>query len=154
MTECAVLALGDLRVALPLPNVERVLRAVHVTPLPDTPEVVAGIVNIAGNPVPVFDLRRRLRLPDKTLSPADRIVVARSRGKRVALVSDAVEDILDYADPEYVDAESLVPGLAHVKGVLVLGDRLILVHDLDAFLSLEEDASLDRAMASSEGRDG
>lgn len=147
MAECAVLALGDLRLALPLSNVERVLRAAHVTPLPDAPEAVAGIIDIAGDLLPVFDLRRRLHLPEKALSPADRIVIACSRGRRVALIADVVEGIVDHVDSDYVAAEDLVSGLEHVKGVLVLDERLILVHDLDLFLSPEECACLDRAMA-------
>ena len=47
-----------------------------------------------------------------------------------------------------ISAEHVLPGLGHVEGIIKFEDGLILIHDLDKFLSLEEEASLDLALSS------
>jgi purine-binding chemotaxis protein CheW len=43
-------------------------------------------------------------------------------------------------------AEEILPGLAYVAGVIRLDDGLVLIHDLDTLLSLEEEHTLEDAM--------
>ena len=68
----------------------------------------------------------------------------------MALMADAVSGIFEYAEPDIVGAETIIPGLEYIDGVVKLSDGLILIHNLDRFLSLEEAESLDRAMAMSQ----
>jgi purine-binding chemotaxis protein CheW len=80
---------------------------------------------------------------------SDQFVIARTRQRSVALVTDAVSGIFEYAEPDIVVAETILPGLEYIDGVVKLSDGLILIHNLDRFLSLEEAASIDSAMAAS-----
>jgi len=150
MTEYAVLCFDELRVALPLACVERVVRAVYLTPLPDAPEIILGVVNVQGRVIPTVDMRRRFRLPEREIALSDQIVVAHTGRRAVALVADAVSGIFEYAESDIVGADTILPGLEYIDGVVKRGDGLILIHNLDRFLSLEEAQSLDRAMAMSE----
>ena len=151
MAKYAVLCLDDMRVALPLSFVERVVRAVYLTPLPDAPGIVLGVVNVEGCIVPVVNIRRRFRLPDREISLTDQYVIAHSRQRKVALVADAVSGIFEYAALDIAGADTILPGLEYIDGIVKLSDGLILVHDLDRFLSLEEAQSLDHAMLLSTG---
>jgi purine-binding chemotaxis protein CheW len=45
-------------------------------------------------------------------------------------------------------AAEFAPGARHIEGILKTGEGLILIHDLEKFLSPEEERSLERAMAS------
>lgn len=148
MAEYAVLRFDELRVALPLGSVERVVRAVHPTPLPAAPAIVLGVVNVQGHVVPVIDLRRRFRLAEKAIALSDQIVLAQTSRRPLALVADRIDGIVEFAEPEIVGGEQILPGLEYVEGVLKLDDGMILIHNLDRFLSLEEGATLDQAMAS------
>lgn len=150
MDEYVVLCFDALRIALPLSDVERVICAVYVTPLPGAPAIVNGVVNLQGRVIPVVNMRRRFRLPERDIALTDRLVIAHTRQRPVALVADAVSGISDYAEPDIVGAATILPGLEYIDGVVKLDDGLILIHNLDRFLSLEEAASLDRAMAMSE----
>ena len=38
--------------------------------------------------------------------------------------------------------DAVIPGMAHVSGVVALTDGLLLIHDLDAFFSVEEEQQL------------
>lgn len=150
MGSYAVLCLDDMRVALPLPCVERVVRAVYLTLLPDAPEIVLGVVNVQGRVIPAVNMRRRFRLPDREIALTDQLVIAHASQRTVALMADAVSGIFEYAEPDIVGAETILPGLEYIDGVVKLSDGLILIHNLDRFLSLEEAESLDRAMAMSQ----
>lgn len=150
MGSYAVLCLDDMRVALPLPCVERVVRAVYLTLLPDAPEIVLGVVNVQGRIIPAVNMRRRFRLPDREITLTDQLVIAHTSQRTVALMVDAVSGIFEYAEPDIVGAETIIPGLEYIDGVVKLSDGLILIHNLDRFLSLEEAESLDRAMAMSQ----
>lgn len=141
-----VFALDDRRYGLPLSVVERVVRMVDVTPLPQAPEIVLGVVNVQGRVVPVLNLRRRFRLPERDLAFTDQLVIARTARRRVALAVDAATGVLEYATRQAVGARDIVPGIEYVEGVVKLADGLVLIHDLDEFLSLDEETVLDRAI--------
>lgn len=143
-------ALDRLACALRLPAVERVVRMVAVTPLPRAPAVVLGVVDVGGELVPVIDLRRRFGLPHRGCSADDQIILARSARRRLALVVDAVTEVLDCPAERLVDARRIMPGVDYLEGVLQAEQGLTLVQDLDAFLSLDEERALDAALAESE----
>ncbi len=138
--------LDDQRYALPLAAVKRVERAVAVTAVPAAPEAVLGVVNIRGQVVPVFNLRRRFRLPERRLGLTDRLIVARTRHRLVALLADAVQGLLEGPASQIIPAERVLPGLEYLRGVARLQGGMVLIHDLDGFLSLEEERRLEEAM--------
>lgn len=150
MTEYIVLVFDDLRVALPLAAVERVVRAVCFTPLPNAPDIIFGVVNVQGHVIPLVNMRRRFCLPEREIALTDKLVIAHTSQRPVALLADAVNGIHEYAEQDTVAADSIIPGLEYIDGVVRLDDGLILIHNLDRFLSLEEAASLECAMAASE----
>lgn len=142
----AVFSVDGHRYGLPLSVTERVLHMVAISPLPGCPEVVLGAINIHGDVVPVLDVRRRLGLPDGEYGPAARLLVARTARRVVALPVDDVLDVLEL-EPESVDSpDAIVPGMEHVSGVVALADGLLLIHDLDAFFSVEEERQLTRSL--------
>ena len=141
-----VLALDSQRYALPLPVVDRVVRMAAITPLPKAPDIVLGIVNIQGRVIPVINMRRRFCLPDREIALTDQLVVAHTAQRPVALVADAVLDVIASSAQSLIAAENILPRIEYVEGVIKLADGLILIHDLDKFLSLEEASSLDHAL--------
>lgn len=141
-----VFALDRQRYALPLPVVDRVVRMVAITPLPKAPDIVLGVVNIQGRVIPVIDMRRRFRLPEREIALTDQLVVAHTVRRPVALVADAVQDVITCAEQSLIAAENILSKVEYVEGVVKLTDGLILIHDLDKFLSLEEESSLDQAL--------
>ena len=135
------------RYALPLQAVERIVRAAQITPLPLAPPVVLGAIDIEGRILPVFNLRERFGLAAKPLEPADHFLIARTRARACALVIDAAEGVIDRTGIAVVDPASLAPNLEHLQGVIPLEDGMVLIQDLERFLSTEEARALDAALA-------
>jgi purine-binding chemotaxis protein CheW len=144
--QLVVFGLDEQRYALCLSAVEQIVRMVEITPLPQAPEIILGIVNIRGRITPVFHIRKRFRLPERDIGLSDHLIVARTSSRTVALVADAVIGVVSRAEENLTAVEQIFPGLEYVEGVVMLDDGLVFIHDLDTFLSLEEEKSMERAL--------
>lgn len=137
--------LDEHRYALPLSFVERIVRVVEVTPLPKAPEIVLGIVNVQGQVLPVVNVRKRICLPEREIDLSDQLIIAHTAKRAVALMVDAVA-IVECPDQEVFPADQILPAMEYFDGVAKLEDGLVLIHDLNKFLSLEEEEALDGAL--------
>jgi purine-binding chemotaxis protein CheW len=132
-------------------DVEEIVRAAAVTPLPGAPAVILGLLNLRGAPVPVLDARRRFGHPARALHPDEQFVVARAGGmgaaaRRVALRVDGAEALVEVPAGAIEDPRRHVATAAHVEGVVALDDGLLLIHDVARFLARAEAESLDAAL--------
>ncbi|HUA26842.1 MAG TPA: chemotaxis protein CheW [Steroidobacteraceae bacterium] len=144
--EWVVFSLDAGRYALPLAAVDRIVRAVEVTHLPTAPPIVRGAIDVQGRVLPVFDLRRRFGLPERDIDPADQFVIARSANRTVVLVVDTAQGVVQSPLSDTTSAASIASGLEHIRGVIRLPDGLVLIQDLDLFLSAAESRALDEAL--------
>lgn len=140
-------ALDELRFALPLPQVRGTVRAVAITPLAGAPGVVEGIVDVHGTVAPVLDLRARFRLPPRELALSDHMILADAGRRLVVLRVDRALDVLTVGDAELTPAPASEPVYAHLAGVARLADGMVLVSDLEAFLTQGESLALEAALS-------
>ncbi|HEY4367709.1 MAG TPA: chemotaxis protein CheW [Steroidobacteraceae bacterium] len=141
-----VFRLDEQRYALPLATVERIVRAVAITPLPKAPAIVHGVIDVEGSVLPVFNMRRRFRLPERPIGLEDQLSIATTTHGRVALVIDAAEGVIERPASAIVQAAALTAGVEHIHGVIRLDDGLVLIHDLEQFLTADETEALEQAL--------
>lgn len=125
---------------------QRVLRAAAVTPLPQAPDIVLGVLDLQGQVIPVINLRRRFRLPEREISSQDQFVVASSGALTLALVVDGTESVMEQGEQSVVAPEDIVTGLAFLEGVASSDRGLILIHDLETLLFAAEEELIVRAL--------
>lgn len=142
-----VFTLDAPRYALPVATVRRVIRALQITPLPKAPEIVLGVINLQGQIIPVVDIRKRFRLPERAMEIDDRIIIAQASKRPVGLVVDAVVDVHELATRDIADAGQVLPSAEYVLGVAKVADEMVLINDLDRFLALPEEQTLDAALS-------
>lgn len=150
LIQLVVFRLGEQHYALPLAAVERIVRAVEVTPLPGAPAIVLGAIDVEGRVLPVLNLWRRLRLPEREIGPADQFLIAWTARRAVALVMDEAQGVIEREQSAVIASDRIVPGIEQFQGVVKLDDGLVLIHDLEKFLSLDEARALDEAMERAE----
>ncbi len=138
--------LDEQRYALYLSAVTRVVHTVEITSLPKASEIVRGMVNVQGQVIPVVDIRKRFRLPEREMELSDQLIIASTSRRPVALVVDVVDGVIEHLNQKMIPTEEILPGTEYVEGEIKLEDDLILIHDLDKFLSLEENKELDAAL--------
>lgn len=153
--ELLVFRLEDERYAAPLAATRRIFQAVAVTRLPGAPRLIEGIVSVHGDLTPVFDLRSRFGLPAREMRPEDHLILVEAGRQNALLHVDAVEQVA-YVDREaLVEPERVVAGASPLSGVGRLADGLVLIHDLDRFLTEAEAEQLQDALAAAEqGEEG
>jgi len=146
--------LDDMQFALPISAVERIARSVEITPLPKAPSIVLGVINVQGRVVPVVDIRKRFSLPAKKMQLSDHIVLGKTSRRSIAILVDSVLDIIETAKHDVVGNDQILSEMEYFQGVVKLKDGILLVHDLEKLLSLEEEQSLDKAMEQAEPKTG
>lgn len=141
-----VFRLDERRYALPLEMVDRVVRAAEVTPLPKAPAIVLGAINVRGRVLPVLNVRRRFAMPEREIRPEDWFLLAHTDRRELALVIDHSDGVIACSPDDINLSTRIVPGLEPFPGVMRLDDGLVLIHDLEKFLSLDETRALEDAM--------
>jgi len=115
---------------------------VAITPLPNAPPLIEGVVNVRGQVLPVLDVRARFRLPARPLDPSDLFIVAAAAGGRAVILRVDTATHIAELDDAAVDPTRA----AYEAGVVTLEDGMVLVHDVTAFLSAAETAAIDAAI--------
>jgi len=147
--QVVVFLLDDRRYGLRLSVVEKIMQMVEITPLPKAPPIVMGIVNLQGRIIPIYNIRRRFGIEEREPDPNDHLLIANTRLRTVGLVVDEASGTVEQTAGETVDPETILPGIPYIEGVVKREDGMILIHDLDLFLSIDEETALDVAMQKS-----
>ena len=143
-TQIVVFDLGDERYGLDIAAVYEIIRHQPITAVPRSPAFVEGIINLRGRIIPVVDLRDRFGMADADITKASRIVVCEAAGTRVGLTVDAVSEVLMVP----ADAVEPTPEVAvgtdarALRGIARLGDRLVILLDLDGLFNGPERLAL------------
>ncbi len=144
--QIVVFTLDEQRYALYLPVVERVVNVAEITPLPKSPDIVLGVINFKGIVIPVVNIRKRFGLMEREINLSDKFIIAKTSLRTVALVVDSVSGVIEPEGREIINSEKITPGMEYVDGVIKLEDGMILIHDIDKFLSLDEVKKLDNTL--------
>jgi purine-binding chemotaxis protein CheW len=94
--------LGGQLLGLPLEAVREIAPYCELSRPPVRPPLLEGILNLAGDPVPVVRLDRLLLLPEETPHAGSRLLIVASAEERMALLVDEVQEILELAEEQWM----------------------------------------------------
>ncbi len=137
--------LGDEVFAIDIFQVQEIIRMIEITKIPNTPDFVEGVINLRGKVIPVVDLRKRFHLPVKEENPQERIIVAKVNNKPVGMIVDEVSEVLRFSKETVESAPALLSkdiDSQAIAGVAKTNDRLLILLDLDNFLTVSEQKQL------------
>ena len=136
-------SLGSEEYGLPVLKVREIIKVMDITPVPQVPAHVKGVINLRGKVIPVIDLRAKFSLPAQDYTERTCIVVvdvstARER-VMLGVIVDAVSEVLNIAAAEIDETPDFggqvvtdyMLGLAKVKNTV----KILL--DLDCVLGAE-----------------
>jgi len=134
--------LADEEYGLEILRVQEIKGYSKITPLPNTPPEVRGVMNLRGAVVPILDLRTRFHLPNAEYDRFTVIIVVTVGPKVVGLVVDAVSDVLNVAAKEVVPTPDLGAGVdtSYLTGIARSGDRLVSLLNIDRLVGVSADA--------------
>lgn len=124
----------------------------RVTPIPNTPDFMRGVINLRGTIVPIIDLRLRFSLTPLEYGPTTVVIVLKVHGhdreRIMGIVVDAVSDVYN------VPADELQPppdfgvtvSIESIQGLASVNEQMVIVLDIDHLLNAREFAVLDGAV--------
>lgn len=130
-------------------TVREIIRMQAVTHVPETPDFVEGVINLRGRVIPVVDLRKRFALATSEHTSDSRIVVVDIAGHDIGVIVDAVTEVLRVAGASIESASALITteDSYYMDGIAKIGDRLLILLDLDRVLQLTSDQMAAQPMA-------
>lgn len=145
ITRWVTFTVADETYALNVLDVQEVLRAAEITPIPGAHPAIRGIINLRGNVVTILDARTIFTLPEKVFDEESRIMVVELRSGEVAgIVVDSVAEVMAL-DEETVNAarrSGNEESAGHILGVVPQmdkgSDKLIILVDLKGLSDLAD----------------
>jgi purine-binding chemotaxis protein CheW len=138
--EVLVFVLGGEEYAVDILKVQEIRGYEKVTPIPSAPAYLKGVVNLRGIIVPVIDMRIKFGLANPKYDSFTVVIILRVVGRVIGVVVDGVSDVVALG-PNDVKA---APGLGSIvdsgflAGLATIGDRMILMLEIERFLSSGE----------------
>jgi purine-binding chemotaxis protein CheW len=129
--------LDEQEYGLELFKIQEIRGYAPVTPIPNVPAHVRGVMNLRGTVLPVVDLRMKFRLPPIEYNKFTVIVIAMVGEKMVGLLVDAVSDVLQItqeamrAPPDFGSAVDT----RFIDGVFQTREHLAVALNLEKLLS-------------------
>jgi len=123
-----------------------------VTPIPNTPEYIRGVINLRGTIVPIIDLRRRFNLEIVEYGPVTVVIVLKvedpdsGKSRVMGLVVDAVSDVYNVPEDAIKPAPDFgsVVDVNFVQGLATLENAMVIVLNIDRLLNAEEMSAVER----------
>lgn len=141
--EILTFKLDDRRFAIGLQTVDRVIRAVSITKLTDSPDFIEGVIDYYGEVIAVINLRKRLGYPLQELKISDRLVIAVLPTRKIALIVDDVENLIVPNEVDFTNSKNLIAGMKQIN-VLRDDSGIIFIYDLDNLLNKTEEIQLEQ----------
>lgn len=123
-------------------TVQEIIRDTAITPIPDAPDFLEGVINLRGSIIPVIDLRKRLKLMHtKDRDDESWIVILAVEGRLTGFVVDRVTKVLDVPESSIKPPPDIVvAGLRsqYIQGVCKLDQRLLILLNFGRILMVDE----------------
>jgi purine-binding chemotaxis protein CheW len=136
---------GEEEYGLDLLRVKEVIRLREIAWLPGAPSFVKGIINLRGDVIPIIDLRDRFDLEPTEQTAMTRVIVVETEGRLMGMVVDSASQVVRISADQIEPPPPVLHGPAQrfIVGVGKLGEKLVILLDSDAILSVEELAALE-----------
>lgn len=134
----ATFIVHDLFLGVDVLKVQEVLRYQQMTPVPRADGVIEGLINLRGQIVTAFDMRRRLGLPARPEDKEPMNVVVRNDDGAVSLLVDEIGDVIEVDSEDFETPPETISRAARevIEGVYKLPDRLLLVLSAEKALKI------------------
>ena len=128
-------ALNDQEFGIEILRVQEIKNFSRVTPIPNMPECIKGVINLRGTVVPIVDLRKKFNMPTAEYNQFTVIIVVNVGPKIMGLVVDAVSDVLNVGEESIEKTPDLgAIDTSFITGLAKSGDRLVALLNIEYLL--------------------
>lgn len=145
--EFLIFTLGDEEYGIDILKVQEIRGYDQVTRIANTPDFIKGVTNLRGVIVPIVDLRVKFSQQDVVYNDNTVVIVLNLGQRVVGIVVDGVSDVLSLTAEQIRPAPEFAVTLSteYLTGLGALGDRMLILVNIEKLLNSEEMALLDSA---------
>jgi purine-binding chemotaxis protein CheW len=112
----------------------------HVTPVPNAPPAVEGVIFSRGQVIPAVSLRARFGVEKAPHDLRTRLIVVNTKDRVVGLIVDSAREFMSIPLSAIQLPNEAISGLRgkYLEGIATLGERIILILSLDEVIDQAE----------------
>jgi purine-binding chemotaxis protein CheW len=142
-------SVGEEEFGVDIKLVREISKLQEMLKVPNTPPFIEGLLNLRGQVLTIFNLRKRLGMKDQEFDENSKIIIVWYNDIQIGFTVDKVSEIIKVED---VNVENTPPSITGVdkrflSGVIRTGEKLLLTLDLTRVLSSEEETDLKEFIA-------
>lgn len=132
--------LGEEEYGLEILKVREIIGMMKITRVPRMPGFVLGVINLRGKVIPVMDLRLKFGMQYKENTELTCIIVVELEDMLMGVVVDRVFEVanIDSGNIEETPSFGVDVDTEYITGIGKVGDRVIILLDVDRVLSADE----------------
>ena len=136
LSEFISFAIGDDQYGVDIMAVWEIKEWSNVTPLPNQPDYMRGVLNLRGVIVPILDLRCRFGQGLTAATPMHIVLIVQIAGRQIGLLADRVLDIMSFEKSQIQPVPKVVESerVDFLSGLAVTGGEMLALIDLDRVL--------------------
>ena len=128
-------------------NVTEIIGIQSITEIPEMPDYIKGVINLRGKVIPIMDVRKRFKLPEREYDERTCIIVVEIDGTSVGLVVDTVNEVADIPEDQVEPPpKSKHKGGSYIQGIGKIGKEVKILLDINKILYEEELETLSEAV--------
>lgn len=142
------LRLGSEEYAIDILRVQEIRSYEEPTRMVNAPVFIKGVINLRGVIVPIVDLRLKLSIDKVEYNEFTVVIILNVRGTVIGAVVDAVSDVVTLTSQSIKPAPQFDTAIdsRFITGLANVGDRMLIVMNMEALLSNAEMGMMSAAM--------
>lgn len=148
--EFLVFTLGEEEYGIDILKVQEIRGYDQVTRIANTPAFIKGVTNLRGVIVPIIDLRIKFAQPDVEYNDNTVVIVLNLEQRVVGIVVDGVSGVLSLTQDQIRPSSEFAVTMSteYLTGLGALGERMLILVDIEKLLGSEDMALMDRLRSS------
>ena len=119
--------------AVDITKVFEIVIMLEITPVPNTPFYIMGVINLRGNIIQIIDMRLKLSMPFKKYDEKTCIIIIKAGGATVGIVVDRVMEVISESSDriEETPALGLKVDTGYIDGIVKSAGKTIFILNFD-----------------------
>ncbi|MCU0516114.1 MAG: chemotaxis protein CheW [Oscillatoria sp. Prado101] len=112
----------------------------RITPVPNTPAFVEGVVFSRGQVITAINLRLRFGFDKIPYDTRSRLIVVHTGSRTAGMIADTAREFVSIAAEAVQEPPAAISGVSgrYIEGIATLGERLVLILNVEELLSATE----------------
>jgi purine-binding chemotaxis protein CheW len=109
-----------------------------ITPIPQMPAYVRGVINLRGKVIPVVDARRRFGLEDRAFDARTCIIVTQVDNRLTGIIVDNVREVQDIPQANIQTTEQMSAVRSdYIEGMAKVGEEVKILLNIGKLLNID-----------------